>query len=82
MSIVLDKKVKYSAKILLPIVLGDPYSKVQPFIKVRKFGLASEWLWTQSKFFDRMACMSEIYLEMKEYGKVSNYKYTFYSILY
>ncbi len=61
---------KYSAVILNPIVIGDPYSKVKPFIEVKKFGTNNEWLWTMDKFIDRKSWMADMYLDLKENGKV------------
>jgi hypothetical protein len=70
MSVLMDKKMRYSAVILNPIVIGDPYEKVKPFIEVKKFGTNNEWLWTADKFIDRKSCMADIYLDLKENGKV------------
>ena len=66
----MDKKVGYSAVILNPIVIGDPNGKVKPFIEVKKFGTNFEWLWSATKFIDRKACMADLYLELKENGKI------------
>lgn len=70
MSIILDKKMKYQPLILNPIVIGDPYSKIKPVIVAKKFGTSYEWLYDSDKFIDKKTLMSEIYLDLKEEGKV------------
>ncbi len=40
-------------------------------IVAKKFGTNNEWLYDSDKFIDRKACMSEIYLDMKEDGRVA-----------
>jgi hypothetical protein len=42
-------------------------------IVAKKFGTNNEWLYDSDKFIDRKACMSEIYLDMKEDGKVGSF---------
>ena len=42
---------------------------------VKKFGTSNEWLWDSSKFIDRKACMSEMYLDLKHDGKIDPEKY-------
>lgn len=37
---------------------------------MKKFGTSKEWLWDVEKFIDRKACMSEIYLDLRDDGKV------------
>jgi kinesin family protein 1 len=92
MSIILDKKIKYSAIILNPLSVGNPNDKAtvgallkplmaivyfyfcihkfQPVITVKKFGTSLEWIWEKYKFIDRKSLMSEMYLDIKEDGKV------------
>ena len=75
MSILLDKKVKYTATILNPFALGELDMKVKPYIIVRKFGTTNEWIWDSQKFIDRKSYMSEMYLDLKEDGKIDRNKF-------
>jgi hypothetical protein len=36
----------------------------------KKFGTNNEWIWESEKFIDRKALMSEMYIDLKEDGKV------------
>ena len=47
---------------------------------VEKFGTSNKWIWDIEKFIDRKACMSEMYLEFKEHGKVA-IEYTTFQII-
>lgn len=47
---------------------------------MKKFGTSKEWLWDVEKFIDRKACMSEIYLDLRDDGKVL-FKYIISNII-
>lgn len=72
MSMLMDRKMKYKPIILNPVVIGEPKSKVRPLIIAEKFGTSNKWLWDIEKFINRKACMSDIYMEFKQTGKVTN----------
>jgi hypothetical protein len=42
----------------------------KPIIIARKFGTNLEWLYDSEKFIEKKAMMSELYLDLKEDGKV------------